>query len=565
MKHLFCTLFIYLSVLVTTAHAQMMQFHIGGPGNEIATRVRYNPTDQSVIIAGYTYDYSGSAASNCQAIVMKIYFGGDIAWQKTFGVPLKNNLIQDMIITEDGNIVVVGTVGGSGAVFADNTAAILKFNSTNGELMWQKCLRNATTTTGGELFFGVTELRDGTRRLVAVGGHNFTGSGAGSMFCVFDSTGNFIYNEVFDVPNGDELVGVTTNSAGNGVYACGLFVGTFKDGRVISYTPGATSGTINWSKYYNFNLMGTLSNNFFNSIFLTEDSSLIISGGCLNGYSTAGGSGHFVLTMKEDGSSPAFRGIQNSGAAHANSPRIAPVTKDHIFTIQSPSSAYYDPTLHVSGASTSTVVNEITSLSTSTSNDPVVFKSAEVGLHSFLDMRYEGSYIYLAGATNVPSGYGNNDIYYVLTAPTLSSLNANCDTMHTTLSITAPTYNSTTPTFTTTQFVPVYSTVDTGTTNFSIGQLCGDGDVPPPPPPTRVTTNAATVFNIFPNPFDDILTITGEKIEAVTVTNLMGQVVYNMRPSANAGLQQVSINTAGFAKGMYFVRVNDKMVQKIVK
>src|ERR1043165_2190098 len=79
------------------AYGQMTQYHIGSSGNELATCVRYHASDQSVIIAGYKYDYSGGTVSNCQAIVMKIYHGGFIAWQKTFGVAGKNNMIQDMI------------------------------------------------------------------------------------------------------------------------------------------------------------------------------------------------------------------------------------------------------------------------------------------------------------------------------------------------------------------------------------------------------------------------------------------------------------------------------------
>ncbi len=231
----------------------MTQYVIGDAGNELATRVRYMPSDGSSIIAGYKYDIVGGAGTNCQAIVMKVTSAGTIAWQKTFGVPARNNIIMDMIITQDNNIVVVGTVGGTGAVYADNTAAILKFNSTDGTLMWQKCLRDVVTTTGGELFFGVTELTDGTGRLVAVGAHNYTGPGADGMICVFQgATGTLIYNDVYEIASGDEFESVVTSADGASVYMCGEFVGDYKDGRVISYTPGTTTGHINWSQYFDF-------------------------------------------------------------------------------------------------------------------------------------------------------------------------------------------------------------------------------------------------------------------------------------------------------------------------
>ena len=469
-----------LVVFTQHVYGQMTQYVIGDAGNELATRVRYMPSDGSSIIAGYTYDIVGGAGTNCQAIVMKVTSAGTIAWQKTFGVPARNNIIMDMIITQDNNIVVVGTVGGTGAVYADNTAAILKFNSTDGTLMWQKCLRDVVTTTGGELFFGVTELTDGTGRLVAVGAHNYTGPGADGMICVFQgATGTLIYNDVYRIASGDEFESVVTSADGASVYMCGEFVGNYKDGRVISYTPGTTTGHINWSQYFDFYEFGSLQDNFFDRIYLSG-TKLVVQASSIFDYTTTGGGGQAFLTLNAaDGSGAQITGLQNSGAAYDNSPSLAVVSPDHIFAIQSPASTSYDVMLWTVGVTTNTVITEITSLAGRTANPPVRFTSTDVGQHSVQDIRLVGSTLYMAGATNITSGYGNNDVYYVSSSTGLASTNRTCDTVHDAAPLTNIPFTNPVPSFDTIHFTPVYSTVDTATTHFNIKAVCGDNETVP--------------------------------------------------------------------------------------
>ena len=539
-------------MLCSAAYGQMTQYCIGDAGNQLATRVRYMASDGSTIIGGYSYDIAGGAGTNCQAILMKVTSLGTIAWQKTFGVPARNNIIMDMIITQDNNIVVVGTVGGTGAVYADNTAAILKFKSTDGTLMWQKCFRDAATTTGGELFYGVTELTDGTGRLVAVGSHNNTGPGADGMICVFQSTGTLIYNDVYAVASGDEYQSVVTSADGASVYMCGEFVGDYKDGRVMSYTPGATTGVINWVKYFNFYLLGTLQDNFFTKIELTG-STLVVSSGSLHNYSTTSGSGHAILTLSAiDGSGAQLYGIQNSGAAYANSPGMAVASADHIFTIQSPATAMYDAMLWTPGVTTNTVLTEITSLTGHTTNPPVRFTSTDVGQHSIQDIRLNGGMLYLAGATNVTSGYGNNDMYFVATSTGLSSTNNTCDTVHDVISITTPAFTSTPPAYTNVPFTPVYSTVDTSTSHYSIKAICGDNM------PTAAC-NALTVPDSLHLCFGDTATI------HASLTG--GDSVLNYIWSPATGLSSTTILdpvVTATTSGWYYLTVNSILPGNLV-
>jgi len=454
--------------------AQLTQYVIGGPGNEIATRIRYLPSDGSAIVAGYSYNITGGAISNAQMILVKVAASGAIAWQKSFGIAGSSNLIQDMIITHDGNIVVVGTVGRS-TIYSGNVAAIMKFNAANGNLMWQKCMSATPVNTGGELYFGVTELgASKSYELVAVGGSNFYPGLSSGLIGVYQSDGTLLYNDVYNVAGTGYLNGVTQNTDSSGVYICGVFPGDFTDGSVFSYTPGTTTGTVNWSQYMDFYLDGTLQNNFLSDIYLSE-SKLVIEGTSGKDYSPTLGQGQFVLTMNaSDGTDQQVYGIKNNGTSFANNPKIAVVSPDHVFAIQSPYFVFYDASLWTAGFTTSTVITEITSLAGGTSNPPVRLVSGGVGEHSIFDMRLQGSSLYLAGATNAATGFGNNDIYIVIAGSSLASTNHTCDTVHDVVSITSATTTAKFPAFSSTTLTPTYYTIDTATSSFNIQILCGD-------------------------------------------------------------------------------------------
>jgi len=543
---------IFLVFLSLGVNAQLTQYNIGGPGYELATKIKYFPSDGSSIIAGYSYDIVSGVVSNSQIIVMKVTASGTIAWQKTFGVTGQCNTLYDMIITSDNNIVLVGCVGYPAGSTVGNTAAIVKYNSTTGNLMWQNCFRDAATTAGGEFFMGVTELADGSGRLIAVGAHNYTPAGNGGMICVFQSNGTLIYDEVDDIASGDEYRSVVSSVTGDSVYICGDFVGTaYKDGRVISYTPGTTSGTINWAKYYNYSALGTESNNFFVGISLSGSKLLIKTNDFID-YSYTGGSASSIVSINAaDGSGAQIRTIQNSGAAYYNSAAIAAVSFDHVFTAQSPANTSYDPALVATGVITNSVITEITSLASSTANAPVKFTSSTVGEHSIMDMNIQGSTLYMAGGTNITTGFGNNDIYYVSSGTGLSSLNLTCDTAHDVVSITSPAYTSTTPAYSVYSFTPAYSTVDTGSTSYNISIICGD--IP----------SACNVLTLSP---DTLHTCAGN-IDTLHATLTGIDSVLSIAWSPAAGLSDTStldpVLTAG-SPGWYYLTVESLLPENLV-
>ena len=74
---------------------------------------------------------------------------------------------------------------------------------------------------------------------------------------------------------------------------------------------------------------------------------------------------------------------------------------------------------------------------------------------------------------------------------------------------------------------------------------------------------AGSTLSIFPNPATTELTIqsTNEPIKQITITNLLGQTVYNQMHSTD----KVQVNISSLPTGVYFVKVNDTEVRKFVK
>ena len=74
---------------------------------------------------------------------------------------------------------------------------------------------------------------------------------------------------------------------------------------------------------------------------------------------------------------------------------------------------------------------------------------------------------------------------------------------------------------------------------------------------------AGSTLSIFPSPASTELTIqsTNEAIRQVTITNLLGQTVYNQMHNTD----KVQLNVFSLPVGVYFVKVNDTEVRKFVK
>ena len=432
-KNIFFSMLVILVVCAacSIATAQTAQIHIRNAQDQVATKIQtLHDGSGDFIIGGYEYTVpaGASAIGNSKMVLMRISADGTtIIWQKKFGIDKTGNVMYDMIITHDDNIVIAGSVGRS-TLYNNNIAALMKFNSTNGDLIWNRSMYDVAETNGGEVFNGVAQLRDG--RLIAVGTHDATINGVASGFiAVYTDNGVFRYNVVNNVngsgDGGSGYQSVTTD--GDRAFICGNINGNYSDGQVLEFDPGsftATSGAIVWNNFYDFTLVGVnkqlaLNDNFFSEIHLDEAAHmLVIGGGSLADYTYTGGEGESITWIKTDGTSPRNVQVQNDNSTYANTTRLYVKSMDRIYNLQMPANDWIDPINWITGTAANSVVTEITSLTAETAHPPVLYRYAEPGTHSLFDITMMNGNLYMAGNAVKKAG-GHSEIYCVVTPSTL--------------------------------------------------------------------------------------------------------------------------------------------------
>jgi hypothetical protein len=68
---------------------------------------------------------------------------------------------------------------------------------------------------------------------------------------------------------------------------------------------------------------------------------------------------------------------------------------------------------------------------------------------------------------------------------------------------------------------------------------------------TGINESSAFGISVYPNPVDDQLTITNSTASSLTITNLLGQVVYSSSVTGN----KTTVNTSEFTPGVYFINL----------
>lgn len=540
-----------------TAQAQMAHYYIGSSNSrsEVARVVRALP-DGSSIIAGYIYDLGASnEITNADNLLLRVGPDGTIIWQQEWGrgaafAPNNNDLLYDMIIAQNGDIICVGTIGRN-QTYPDmetenantkkkNTAAIYRFD-INGNLLYENFIRDVNGTDGGEVFESVCELDNGD--IVAVGGHDARPAAIDGMISVFDNTLTNRYNETIPASAGqsDHFLSVIQN--GNDVYITGhVYIPgntTYDDLSLANYTPGTTSGTLNWLKYYDITYTDAAGNvmpsDWPGKIFL-RNNSVVITGRVDDGWNSTNGAKHFIFRSDMNGTGPQAWLVNNGSgpAQYCNQPMIFPLTDDDLFMTQVPSTGFtynYNTT-----GSTSSLVNVWASYVNSLNGNSVAV-STEFYLWNnesvqSLDVKTGGGnldgYLYMAGNAAPETHNTDNDIYFAIVNNTLRDATGDASCPHeatTTIDMQTPpdvTLNITPASFS----GPVTIRYATPNPDLSSSIWCGTTLANKPARPNNNTITNKT-YGMYPNPASEYITATGYENANYQITNMLGQQVLN--------------------------------------
>ncbi|NPA48128.1 MAG: CGP-CTERM sorting domain-containing protein [Thermococci archaeon] len=231
----------------------------GGPGEDVAKSITVMKNGD-MIVAGYTDSFG---AGRMDAWVLKLSPNGSVIWSKTYG-GLLNDRANAVALTDDGNVVVVGTTASFGAGGSD--VWVLKL-SPNGSIIWSK-------TYGGGMDDGAKAVAITKNGSMMVAGYTYSSSSKSRDAWVLklSPNGSIIWQKAYGglytdiasgvvtAPNGDVIVAGTTTSFG----CLGEDVWVFK------LSP---NGSVIWSKLY-----GESNADEANGIVLTPNKELVVAG-----------------------------------------------------------------------------------------------------------------------------------------------------------------------------------------------------------------------------------------------------------------------------------------------
>lgn len=547
--------------LVHGAHAQMLQTLIGSPNNrnELVTCVKALP-DGSAVMGGYIYDIVSGQPVNLDMLLLRVRTDGSIVWQKQIGASGGgDDLMNNLIVTQNNEIVAVGTVGRSGA-YTNNTAAIYRFD-TSGTLLWQRYVRiTPGAGNAGEVLSDVAELANGN--LIAIGSQDAAPSISKSMICSFTAGGALNYIESRDRSSSDAYLGICP--VGNDVIITGWWDGaTYKDTRIMRYTPGATSGTVVWDKSYNItgsmNSFGTVMGSDALVRVYVRGGKVVAGGGSSETWSNSPSIQTAFECDLATGNNAKIRGMLSKTYSHANNTAIYPVDSATYYVAQNPATSFQDAVLWTAPIFTNALISKVRPFNTSGQ----VLASREfnlAGSQSIFSMDMFANALFMAGCSNSGTTTINNDIYFVLSMSSLTNPNASCDLVDDSMDVTAPILVAQTPSET------IVHPVNTGTfsvtfsnPNLTSHKACGE--IFSLAKQTGIAgVQADHGFTLYPNPATDNITLelkggrpagTAE----VLVMNAAGQLVQSTTAHFNASGRS-EIKTAGLPAGSYFLRLS---------
>lgn len=75
-----------------------------------------------------------------------------------------------------------------------------------------------------------------------------------------------------------------------------------------------------------------------------------------------------------------------------------------------------------------------------------------------------------------------------------------------------------------------------------------------------IETSGEKLIQLFPNPANDYISVTGENISKITIYNAFGQKITEYETSDSS----FDIPTRSYKNGIYFIRINDSYTERFV-
>ncbi len=571
--------------------------------DEVGTLVRAcKDGTGDAVIAAYRADLDVNGDINgSHFIVYKVDKNGTILWELPLGLPdvNSNDILTDMIITQNGDVVVVGTIGRANSPSQNNQPFIARIDGAGG---WVGDYSFPALTDGGEHYFGVCELTNGD--IVAVGTYNKVAGVSSGFLSVFEPNLTLRYHRIMDQrrmngsvamsPVSDEFRDVVAH--GDDVLIVGEINGNGKHNVTMTYfTPGTSYSSSNVAWSVGYNPVYTLSIDGVDYDLIDQraeeawirndgvDDYLIILTLLDDEYYNPNASTYGIVRVPFTSSTvniasaetwalPAIDGGTGFPYQFANCKAMYPVTENHFFTIQNPGATSFDPEFNGNRIAYPrdawlSEITDISSLNVDFTRTLEIVPDQE----AILDMDYHDGYLYMVGyREEVENGttYGGTDIFYSVTKapywPSDGDGQVDCEHPDETVNIeTVSAIDYELGIFDNT-INPQQPLLLVGFDEFlQIFVLCGSDILKPGRATTIQELNSDGMVNIYPNPSNGVVNIDYNLFNSSTgtifITDVTGRVIVEKSLETASG--QVSIMLD--ASGVYICSIVDDKENKV--
>jgi|GEM_PF-2045785 len=324
----------------------------GGPFTDVAYEVKES-SDGSFIVAGssVTYPFTAGTPNQSDGFIVKLDSNGNFAWSLTYGGSLTDQF-RSLTISQEGGteyIIVTGYTQSFGAPGNKEDAWILKINSSDGSVVWQKRYgtsnddrfqrvitssysgsisyvfagRTFSSSTnfdfwvmitdengnikmskkyyypplspGDEFAWDIKETPDGAFVVVDLA-QRYIGSGGRDIWIlkIRKDNGEIIWQKAFGGPNDDEARSAVVAENGDIIIAGtarSIILGT--NNYDIWILRLDKDGKLKWQKVYGIIGSGSSDHDLASSICLSDDGNFVVAG-----YTTTSGGGTDIFVMK---------------------------------------------------------------------------------------------------------------------------------------------------------------------------------------------------------------------------------------------------------------------------